>query len=641
MRRAKAQLLVIGVLLLLAGGGSSRAGQVRPRGEVPPVARFGFDGSIRNATGPAVAGTMGDGAAFGEGLEGDALRLTTGDAAALVSLDGAGLPFDSGDDFSVQFWVRTSAGPERRMVLLSQKSFVDNSLAMQKQAGWVFYASGGTWAWNMGSGDRRISYERDNGAHMPLNDGRWHQLTMTYDAARAEVRLYYDGRNRAIYNVSDSVGFDFTSADPLVAGWAGTEASPQADIVPAIHAGAAKLQQLVDELARLAAPLGLEAVASEEFVRLIAEPRELFEDKVRRAATRPGADREAVLAAAQSADFAALEAIESELMDNPYTIHQVVNFMETAPAMKIYSLVDGRVTIDEVAARAFTERERLYPSDFDIDELVIWDRPLAPEEVLDAYAAYFEPVVADAEQQLSSLTAGAWNIFHGGKHFTVDEHGWDSRSAIARIIERENVDVLMMQETYSAGDFIAAELGYYFATTVDWDYLNQGSNISVLSRYPIAEVQVEPDSPFMNVGTRIAISATQDIYVMSNWYGMQQFAAVFDFHRQRFAESDTVPTLFGGDFNAVPHTDGGDSPASPVLLGAGFTDAFRSLHPDVQAYPGATHRNGRRIDQLYYKGAGLRNAATHLVTTWPTGFPSDHNLIVAKFDLDYASSAAR
>ena len=157
-------------------------------------------------------------------------------------------------------------------------------------------------------------------------------------------------------------------------------------------------------------------------------------------------------------------------------------------------------------------------------------------------------------------------------------------------------------------------------------------NISVLSRYPIVEVYVDPESPFMTVATKIAISETQQLYVMSNWYGMDQFPSVFAFNEGRFAESDTIPTLFGGDFNAVPHTDGGDSPASAVMLGAGFTDAYRSFYPSVERFPGATHRNGRRIDQLYYKGRALRNTSTHLVTSWPTGFPSDHNLILATFE---------
>ena len=59
----------------------------------------------------------------------------------------------------------------------------------------------------------------------------------------------------------------------------------------------------------------------------------------------------------------------------------------------------------------------------------------------------------------------------------------------------------------------------------------------------------------MTVATKLAISKTQHLYAMSNWYGMEQFPAVFAFNESRFAESDPIPTVFGGDFNAVPHTD--------------------------------------------------------------------------------------
>ena len=54
---------------------------------------------------------------------------------------------------------------------------------------------------------------------MPLNDGRWHQLAMSYDSARAEIRLYYDGQSKVSYNVADGVSFDFSTDEPLLAGW--------------------------------------------------------------------------------------------------------------------------------------------------------------------------------------------------------------------------------------------------------------------------------------------------------------------------------------------------------------------------------------------------------------------------------------
>ncbi len=601
-----------------------------------PVARFGFDGTIDNAIGTSAAEMRGGPVSFIPGLDGSALSLGSENPAAFLTMDSENLPFDGERDFSVQFWMRTVAGASQQFVVLSQKEFSDNSLASHKKAGWVFYVSGGTWAWNMGSGERRITYERDNGQFMPLNDGRWHQLTMTYNSTQSVVRLFFDGVNKVLYNVSDSIGFDFGNASPLVVGWVGSRGTQHPEILPLIELGAEQLQALVDTFN----DFGLEALESDELVHLVVDPQRLFDQKVSERIEQTGADSLAFSETMAAVDWSPIAELESTLMANPYTVHQVLNFMVTAPLTKIYALIDGQVTINRTAAKTFAEKEGLRQPEFDMDDLAIWDRVLSAEEVLANYSSHFVPTVADLEAEVTSLTAGCWNIWHGGKHYTVDENGWDSRETIAEILRREDADVVMMQETYSSGDFIAAELGYYFATTVDWDYLNQGSNISVLSRYPIKDLYVENGSPFMNVGVKVAISKTQDMYVMSNWYGMQQFPAVFDFHESRFGDSDVLPTLFAGDFNAVPHTDGGDSPASQTMLNAGFTDAFRSLHPDVETFPGHTHRSGNRIDQLYYRGAGLQNISTRIVSTWPAGFPSDHYLILSTFDLDYSTPGA-
>lgn len=564
---------------------------------------------------------------------GQALSLRPESPSGIMTLDAAPLPFKVSDDFSVRFWLKTAADSGKRFVVLSKKEFPDNSLASQKEPGWVFYFSGGTWAWNMGSGSRRITYERDNGGQMPLNDGRWHLLAMTYNPERAEVRLFYDGVNRASYHVSDSEGFDFTSASPLTLGWERENEEVRMAVLPAIQAGARQLQALVDAFGNL----GLSPLRSDELVHLVVDPRRLFDEKVEEAAARRGADSLAYREEMEAVDWGPIAEAEAALMANPYTVHQVLNFMETAPLTKVYALVDGEVVIDRIAAGEFAERERLHQPDFEMDDLAVWDRVLSPEEVRASYSEHFEAPVTGPGEALMALTAGAWNIWHGGKHFTTKEHGRDSRVAIAEMLAEKEVDIIMMQETYSSGDFIAAELGYYFATTVDWDYLNQGSNISVLSRYPIEELYVQEDSPFQNVGVKISISRTQDLYAMSNWHGMDQFPAVFSFHQSRFEQSDSIPVLFAGDFNAVPHTDGGDSPASRALLEAGFVDAFRSLYPDVERYPGPTHRSGRRIDQLYYKGAGLKNTSTTVISTRSGGFPSDHYLILATFDLDFAT----
>jgi len=442
MRLTSSFLIACGFHLLAGSLVILQAGSVQGIREAParqttesqsgsrPVALFAFDGTVANGTGTSVEGTSGGNIHYVEGLEGQALSLGSGGPSAFLTLDRTNLPLGRNQDFSVQFWMRTVVDSGRHFVVLSQKEFVGNSLASQKEAGWVFYFSGGTWAWNMGSGDRRITYERDNGTHMPLNDGRWHQLTLTYNSERSEIRLFYDGENKVWYKVRDSEGFDFNNADPLVVGWDGTMGTSSDGILPAIEAGGEQLQALIDTFNSL----GLAPLEPDEFVHLVVDPRRLFEQKVDERAGQLGADGSAFRESMSVVEWEPVAELEANLMTNPYTVHQVLSFMEVAPLMKIYALVDGEVTIRRDEAEAFTEKETLDSPEFDMDNLVVWDRILSPEEVLHSYSEFFKPVLDEPQDALSSLRAGSWNIFHGGKHFTIDEQGWDSRQAIAEII---------------------------------------------------------------------------------------------------------------------------------------------------------------------------------------------------------------
>lgn len=45
----------------------------------------------------------------------------------------------------------------------------------------------------------------------------------------------------------------------------------------------------------------------------------------------------------------------------------------------------------------------------------------------------------------------------------------------------------------------------------------------------------------------------------------------------------------------------------------------------------------KRIDQLYYKGEGLENRWTKIISTRAGGFPSDYDLIVSNFELNYSN----
>ena len=515
---------------------------------------------------------------------------------------------DNSKDFTVHFRIKTKSS--QPTVLLSQKEFPDKSIKSQKNKGWVLYFSGGTFAWSVGSGDRRLNYERENGDKMPVNDGEWHQITMTYSKDLSEIRLYYDGLNKAIYKV----GFDFSNDMPLQIGTEGQELNSGDEILPEILEGAAMLQDLVDEYNLISAI----KLRHYEFLDLIVDPDELIEKN------DPG-----------HTDLSTLKDIRKELLKNPYTVYQIMELTLLKPISKIYYLDEEKVMINKTVAQGYTKQTRLFPADFKIKKLVVKERVMGPEEILEAYNKFGNTSPFPLQNNINSLNIGDWNIWHGGKHWNIEDDGWDSRMRIVEIIKENDIDVVLMQETYSSGDFIAAELGYYFLAASDWDYCYQGSNISVISRYPIKDAFVPFEASFMNAGAKLAISKTQEINVMSNWYGMSSFPLVFDYHKERFNNADNIPVIFGGDFNAVPHTDGGKSPASIELLENGFTDAYRSRHPDVEKYPGYSHNSGKRIDQLYYKGKGLKNLSTEIISTWPGGFPSDHFLIISRFELKY------
>lgn len=573
----------------------------------PPDILFDFNNSVKADN----YQFKGENLDYDKGIEGEALVLNSD---TVNTLELSELSLNGTTDFSIQCWVKTNSNES--MVFLSQKDFPNKGIISQKNSGWSLYSSHDTFGWSIGSGERRINYERDNGEIMPINDGEWHQITITYNKENSEFRLYYDGHNKAIYKVN----YEFKNTLPLKIGspkntFRNTYSSD-------IENGLIILQELVDEFNIL----GLEPLRNNEFLDLIVDPENLLENKQKGLKGKTRLNKE---------NLSKVLEIRNKMASNPYTVFQNMKLTILKPVNKIYSLKDGNVIINEAEGKFYTESEQLYESDFSIDRLSIWQTTINEEDVLSSYNNYKKSEPFQLANNLENFNVGVWNIWHGGIHWSLEKDGWDSRKRIVDIIKEKNLDVILMQETYSNGDFISAELGYYFATTSDWDYKYQGANISVISRYPIKEVKVSEETEFNNVAVKLAISETQEVWAMSNWYGMSNFSKVFDFHKSRFENSDSIPVFFGGDFNAVPHTDGGESPASLKLTETGFTDAYRNLHSNVKEFPGFTHQENIRIDQLFYKGKGLKNTSTEVISTWPSGFPSDHYLIVSKFELDY------
>ena len=57
-------------------------------------------------------------------------------------------------------------------------------------------------AWYLSLNDRKNSYTyQPTAQRQAINDGKWHQLTVSVDKTKGEVWMYLDGRNVAIYQI--------------------------------------------------------------------------------------------------------------------------------------------------------------------------------------------------------------------------------------------------------------------------------------------------------------------------------------------------------------------------------------------------------------------------------------------------------
>lgn len=115
-------------------------------------------------------------------------------------------------DFSVELWVQTKAENKEFQVIAANKDwnsgeikdYTDNRYAGLSRTsginkGWALICQpDGSWAWNIGNGELRKDY-RPTAPRQRINDGEWHQIAFSVNREINEARLYFDGRNVAIY----------------------------------------------------------------------------------------------------------------------------------------------------------------------------------------------------------------------------------------------------------------------------------------------------------------------------------------------------------------------------------------------------------------------------------------------------------
>ena len=209
---------------------------------------------------------------------------------------------------------------------------------------------------------------------------------------------------------------------------------------------------------------------------------------------------------------------------------------------------------------------------------------------------------------------------------------WNVNSIRARIdhvtewLKLHQPDVLLMQEL-KAAEFPALvfqALGYESAAVTQKAY----NGVAVLSRYPIETLNTtlagdEADSHARYLEMTIEGIRVVNIYLPNgNPVGSDKFAyklAWMDrlITRMSAWREQELPVVVGGDFNVIPEDIDCHKPSSWIrdalfqpepraryrtLLSLGYTDAFRSLHPDE----GGQFTFWDYFRNAYGRDAGLR-----------------------------------
>jgi len=247
---------------------------------------------------------------------------------------------------------------------------------------------------------------------------------------------------------------------------------------------------------------------------------------------------------------------------------------------------------------------------------------------------------------------------------------WNVNSIRARLdqvtawLKAQTPDVLLMQELKGA-EFpseVFKELGYESAAVTQKAY----NGVAILSRHPMQTLNTtlpgdELDSHARYLETTIDGLRVVNIYLPNgNPVGTDKFAYKLAWmdrleKEMRAWRKEDLPVLIGGDFNVIPEDIDCHKPASWIhdalfqpepraryraLLSMGYTDAFRSLHPDEggqftfwdywrQAFE---HNRGIRIDHFLLSPKVAERLQSCVIDRGPRAQPqpSDHTPIMVE-----------
>ncbi|WP_252178224.1 endonuclease/exonuclease/phosphatase family protein [Endozoicomonas sp. 4G] len=267
------------------------------------------------------------------------------------------------------------------------------------------------------------------------------------------------------------------------------------------------------------------------------------------------------------------------------------------------------------------------------------------------------------------ITVMAYNIWHAGSQASPEL----GQEYIYEQVINENVDVLLMQESYGYQEALAQRLGFYIKTAAS------NNNLAVLSRYPIISDLVQCDSGLC--GVRLAMPENREMDVYSVWltsssdivnstadpsYTNERLieldqgraATLSTYMTKALKETDNQyrPVIIGGDLNTFSHLDFTEETnyydrgamSWPTLLAAedhGFIDSYREVKPDSVVNTCKTwtpYFKGNpaqgRIDFILYKGDQLTPSDSYCLMSngHPVLHPSDHGAVITRFDVQEA-----
>jgi hypothetical protein len=245
--------------------------------------------------------------------------------------------------------------------------------------------------------------------------------------------------------------------------------------------------------------------------------------------------------------------------------------------------------------------------------------------------------------------------------YNVEYAGDETTDAVIADIDADVVGVL---ESYNRLPEMAAHAGY--------PYYNV--SLQILSKYPILEpsgaegryafIEVRPGQvvAFFNIhldyvsyGPRALRhgESVEDVIAKENEVRTSSLDEPLRLMRELIDRG--YPVFFTGDHNEPSSLDWTEAtadsreevtqaipwPVSEAILGAGFRDTYREMHPDPVAEPGITHQGaGDRIDYLY--AAGPSETQDSQLVGEPGGrdvdlayepWTSDHRGVVSTFEV--------